>query len=105
MTYLKKYLIEPEQVSKIPESFSWIDRRIMHMGYLERLCSEAILLYFFFFFFGDHKGLSFYGQKSICRLLKIRGKDFTMVRSELVKEGLIAYSYPIYQVLPLREEN
>ena len=101
MSYLKKNVINPDRVRKVPGSFSWVDRRLMREGYLQRLNPEAMILYFFLIIVGDHQGLSFYGQQCICENLGLSLQDFKRGRRQLIIQDLIAYQKPLYQVLSL----
>lgn len=101
MTYLKKSLIDPHRVRKIPESFSWMDRRFLNDGYLEHLPQNAALLYFFLAAVSDKDGLSFYGDRRILQLLQMNQETLESARKALVTLGLIAWQKPLYQVLAL----
>jgi len=101
MTYLRKYLIDPDRIRKIPASFSWVDRRFMQEGYLQSLSQEAILLYFFLIIVGDNRGLSFYGDTNVCKQLKLTDQTLQKGRTQLIIQGLIAYQDPMYQVLAI----
>jgi hypothetical protein len=101
MTYLKKFIINPERIRKVPGSFSWVDREFMRSGYLQVLSAEAILVYFFLLIVGDHQGLSFYGDRHMGRVLKLAGPQLEKARRQLMIQDLIAYQRPMYQVLSL----
>jgi hypothetical protein len=101
MTYLRKYLIDPDRVRKIPASFSWVDRQFIREGYLQNLCQEAILLYFFLIIVGDNRGLSFYGDTNICKQLKLSAQGLQKGREQLITQGLIVYQCPMCQVLAI----
>lgn len=105
MTYLKKFLINLEQGRKNPRFFSWVDRAFMQEGYLQQLCHEGIMLYFFFIMVSDRQGLSFYSDKSVRGILKLDKQSLNKARRQLQIQGLIAYEYPIYQVLSLEQPN
>ena len=99
---LQKRPIDPERLRRIPaEGFSWIDRRFVREGFIERLSQEAILLYFFLVAVSDARGLSFYGDPTISEKLKLDPEALSQARARLVEAGLILYRYPHYQVLPL----
>jgi hypothetical protein len=49
----------------------------------------------------DAKGLSFYSERSIGRLLGMSAEGLEHARKELVRADLIAYRKPLYQVLSL----
>ncbi len=96
----KRILIH-DRVRKIPPSFSWVDHRLLRHGYLEPLPPEAMLIYFFLVLVGDCHGVSFYSDRSIAKILKLLPGQVRQERARLVREGLIAYEAPLYQVLSL----
>jgi hypothetical protein len=101
---VKKVPIDPDRVRKIPrEGFSWIDRRFVREGFIDQLPGEAILLYFFLVAVSDTRGLSFYADPTVSRILKLNAEQLTQARARLVAAKLILYRYPHYQVLPLPE--
>ena len=103
---VKKVPIDPDRVRKIPrEGFSWIDRRFVRMGFIDRLPGEAILLYFFLIAVCDAQGLSFYADPTVGKILKLDPEQLNQARSWLRKAELILYHYPLYQVLELPREK
>jgi hypothetical protein len=102
---VKKVPIDPGRVREIPEDgFSWIDRRFVREGFIQRLPPDAILLYFFLAAVSDAQGLSFYADPTIGKILKLNPEGLTQSRARLIKAELIAYRYPLYQVLELPRE-
>ena len=94
--------IDPERVRRIPaEGFSWLDRRFVREGFIERLPCEAILLYWFLVSVSDSRGLSFYSEATISRILKLNAEEISQARARLISADLILYRYPLYQVLAL----
>jgi len=101
----KKEPIDPARLRTVPRGgFSWIDRRFVREGFIERLAGEAILLYFFLVAVSDAQGLSFYADPTTGKILKLDQGDLTRARAYLIAAGLILYRYPLYQVLPLPEK-
>ncbi len=99
---VKKKAIDPGLIRTIPsEGFSWIDRRFIREGFIDPLSREAVLLYFFLTAVSDARGLSFYADPTISKLLKISAEELTQSRQRLIDRNLILYRYPIYQALPL----
>lgn len=96
-----KDIIAPRRIRKINGSFSWCDHRLITGGYLYDLSMIDILLYFFLTAVSDRHGVSFYHDDRICRLLKIDLFSLGQAREDLIQRSLIAYRYPIYQVLAL----
>ena len=65
-------------------------------------------MYLFLVCVGDNKGLSFYGDPTLREKLGMDRSTLDKARSGLVKNGLIAWQRPIYQVLslePIPQEN
>jgi hypothetical protein len=93
--------INPNRIRRITGSFSWIDHRILHDGYLEFMSQEEMLLYFFLVLVGDKNGISFYSYDKICRLLKFNLEQFIKTRNLLLDKQLIAHKDGRFQVLQL----
>ena len=79
---MKKRILNPERLRKVPPQFSWIDHRLV--------TSVA-----------DAEGLSYYSDASLMRRLKMDPLGLSASRQQLVQAGLIAYENPLYQVLSL----
>ncbi len=93
--------IVKQRVRKIPKSFSWIDHRLVRGKYIESCSHAEATLYLFLICVADNKGLSFYGDKAIMSKLTMDLKILQIARSGLMKNNLIAWRPPIYQVLCL----
>jgi hypothetical protein len=93
--------ILPQRVRKVPKSFGWIDHRLVRDGHIRQCSPAAAALYLFLACVGDRQGLSYYGDASICGHLALDGPDLERARSELVRNGLLAWKRPLYQVLSL----
>jgi hypothetical protein len=52
----------------------------------------------------DAQGLSFYADPTTGKILKLDPEKLTQARARLIGAGLIAYRYPLYQVLELPRE-
>ncbi len=99
---VRKKPIDPGRIRTIPsEGYSWIDRRFIREGFIDPLLREAILLYFFLTAVSDARGLSFYADPTISKLLKLSAEELTQSRQRLIDRDLILHQYPLYQVLPL----
>ena len=90
-----------DRVRSIPESFSWIDRRILTKNFLPYLSIEEIGLYFFLVSASDRYGMSFYGASKICHALGLTDEEFHQALSGLKEMDLVAYRFPFFQVLSL----
>jgi len=98
---IEKKILNPDRVRKVPLSFSWVDHRILRDGHLEWLSPDEMLLYFFLVLVSDPMGLSFYSTSTLSTHLKISASAIRAARAALVREGLIAFKRPLYQVLSL----
>ena len=98
---MDKHLLDPDRLRKIPPQFSWIDQRLVRERHIERLSHAADALYLFLLTVADARGLSFYSERSIGRLLCMTAEGLEQARKELVRADLIAYQRPLYQVLSL----
>ena len=94
-------LPDPRLKRRIPERFSWVDRRLVHEGHIERCGTAALALYLVLVTVGDREGLSYYGDRSLCRMLHWTALELKGARRDLQQAGLLAYQFPFYQVLGL----
>jgi hypothetical protein len=95
--------IRLDRVRSIPGSFSWIDRDILHHGWLSALSKEELLLYFFLTLVAGPEGTSFWSHATIAKLLKLSLEEILTGLRGLIEKDLVAFSYPTYQVLSLPE--
>ena len=94
--------LDPDRIRNPPaQGFSWIDRRFVQDGWMDRLPKDALLLYFFLVPVSDKDGLSFYADLTVSRILDLRKEELSEARAWLLKAGLILHDHPLYQVLPL----
>lgn len=98
---MKKRVLCPERLRKIPPQFSWIDHRLVRQNYFTRCEHSAWALYLFLLSVADVDGLSYYSDASLMRHLKLDQVQLSASRQQLLQVGLIAYEKPLYQVLNL----
>jgi len=82
-------------------SYSIVDHQLYHGGYLHRLSHEAMALYLFLAVVGDREGRSFYGEASLCEILRLTSAELNASRAALLGEGLIDYRKPYWWVRSL----
>ena len=97
--------IFPNNIRKIRGSFSWIEHRFVHDGFLRALSRDELLLYYFLVTVGDRNGVSYYDYEKICQLLKIEIEAYIRARDGLIARQMIAFSKGVFQVLPLPERG
>lgn len=98
-----KHVICPERIRTVPAQFSWIDQRLIQNRYISKLDPPAQGLYLLLVTVADAQGLSYYGEASIGKLLRLEREQIQAAREQLLLSGLIAYKKPVYQVLSLEE--
>lgn len=98
---MKKRVLNPERLRKVPPQFSWIDHRLVRENYFVRCDHCAWTLYLFLSSVADAEGLSYYAEASLMRRLKLDPPALSASRQQLIHAGLIAYEKPFYQVLSL----
>ena len=91
--------VDPTRVRTLPRHFAWLDHRLRER--LHELSLEAIALLVFLHLAADKHGLSFWADATIAKKLGLREGDVRYARDQLVAKGLVAYRYPLYQLLAL----
>jgi hypothetical protein len=51
----------------------------------------------------DKSGCSFWSDPAIAKRLGVQSGQVTEARLGLVRKGFVAYRYPLYQLLPLKD--
>ena len=92
-------------IRRVPEQFSWVDHRLVREGYIDHLNHQAAALYLFLVTVGDNQGLSYYGEKSLCKRLHMEAAELEHARTLLIENRLVAYRKPLYQVLALESRR
>lgn len=100
---VEKHLLDSARVRRIRDGFSWVDRRFVRDGWIERLDRDAILLYLFLVCVADAHGLSYWSDRRTAATLKIAPEALHVARACLLEQGLIAHEAPLYQVLALAD--
>jgi len=95
--------VDPTRVRTVPSHFAWLDHRLRDR--LHELSLEAIALLVFLHLGADRTGCSFWADATIAKKLGVREGDVIQARYQLVAKGLIAYRYPLYQLLPLEDRR
>jgi len=98
---MKKRVLNPERLRKVPPQFSWIDHRLVQENYFLQCEHSAWALYLFLASVADAEGLSYDSDASLVRRLKMDPLVLSASRQQLIQAGLIAFEKPLYQVLSL----
>lgn len=94
-------------VRDVAPGFGWADHRLLRDGHLRACSTQALALYLLLVLAADGQGLSYYGDRLVRHLLGLSGDQLENARDCLVRNGLVAYEAPLYQVLavPARPEG
>jgi hypothetical protein len=98
---MKKRILNPGRLRKVPDQFSWIDHRLVQENYFTWCDHSSWTLYLFLASVADAEGLSYYSDASLMKRLKMEELQLSASRRQLLHCGLIAYEKPLYQVLSL----
>lgn len=105
MNGLVKHPVDPNRVRSIPRQFGALDRGLVYRCWTRRLDLEALALYVFLVCVADTQGLSYYSDRRIGELLNLTPPHVIGARESLLRNGLILYQRPIYQILDLPERE
>ena len=101
---IKKRVLCPERLRRVPAQFSWIDQQLVRQpSYLQRCDLGALALYLVLVTVADAEGLSYYSDSTLEKLLRMERGQFLEARRQLCQAGLIVYEQPLYQVLSLQQ--
>jgi hypothetical protein len=98
---IKKRVLCPERLRRVPAQFSWVDQRLVRQRYVERCDPAALALYLVLVTVADAEGLSYYSDASLERMLRLDPAGLHAARAALVAAGMVLYQKPLYQVLAL----
>lgn len=98
---IKKRILCPERLRRIPGQFSWIDQRLVRDRYLQQCDHGALALYLVLLTVADAEGLSYYSEATLERMLHMEHAQLLSARQQLCQAGLLVYEKPLYQVLSL----
>lgn len=98
---IKKRILCPERLRRIPGQFSWIDQRLVRDRYLRQCDHGALALYLVLVTVGDAEGLSYYSDETLERMLQMGPAQLLGARRQLCQAGLLVYEKPLYQILSL----
>jgi len=96
-----KMPVVPARVRRVPESFSWVDHRLVRENHINGRSHAALALYLFLVTVADAQGLSYWSENALSRRLRLEVPRLREARAELEAAGLVAYESPVWQVLAL----
>lgn len=100
----------PEQIRRIPKTFTWLDTRLLREGWLARIGSDALSTLCFLVLASDERGTSYWGRDRMAQTLALERQILDRALNKLLNVGLIAHrpwreGSPdgVWQVLPVPE--
>ena len=98
----------PEQIRRPTGSFGWLDARLLHDGWLDRLGPERIAVLTLLALAADRSGSSFYRRDSMSLALSMPRADLDEALRRLLELDLVAHrpwsagnDDGVWQLLPL----
>ena len=98
---IKKRILCPERLRRIPGQFSWLDQRLVRDRYLQQCDHGALALYLVLVTVADADGLSYYSEPTLERMLNMEHGQLLSARQQLCHACMLVYDKPLYQVLSL----
>ena len=98
---IKKRILCPQRLRRIPGQFSWIDQRLVRDRYFHHCDHRALALYLVLVTVADAEGLSYYADGTLERMLNLEHGQLLGARQQLCQAGLLVYDQPLYQILSL----
>ncbi len=98
---MHKHPISFAKLRQVPRQCSWVDQRLVRERSIDQLSHEACALYVFLVTVADAQGLSYDADDSLGQRLSLSESLLGQARQALIRQGLVAYRRPLYQVLAL----
>lgn len=95
--------VDPARVRTVPRHFAWADHRLRER--IRELSLEEIALLFFLHLAADRNGCSYWSDGALAKKLNLVEGDVIQARFGLLKHGLVAYRYPLFQILPVEDRE
>ena len=97
-------ILDKSRIRRIEGSFGFIPHRFLSDGFFASLSHDELVLYLFWILASDRFGISFYGDKALCKHTGLEPEDFIEARSSLVSKALVVFESPFIQVLKLPDQ-
>lgn len=94
-------ILDPTRIRQTHDGFGFIPHRFLRDGFLTSLDRIEAQLYLFYVLTANRYGISYYGDRRICDLLNLSGKQLRNTRDSLIHKDLICCEERLCQVLEL----
>jgi len=99
-----KKILDHHRIRRTHNRFGFIPHRFLRDGFLSSLEREETVLYLFYVLAADRFGISYYGDRRICKVLGFSTEELCRVRDGLTCKNLICRDDPLCQLLELPNE-
>ena len=79
---IRKRVLCPERLRKVPAQFSWVDQRLVRQRSLQHCEHAAWALYLVLVSVADAEGLSYYSDESLQRMLRLNHAGLSAAREQ-----------------------
>ena len=97
----QKHPVCPHRIRRINNQFGWVDHRLVRDRHIEALSHPAAALYLFLITVADARARRYYSHRSLEKHRTMDSNTLNQARDQLIKNDLVAYKHPFYQILPL----
>ncbi|MCP4756104.1 MAG: hypothetical protein GY866_35020 [Proteobacteria bacterium] len=97
-------VLDTKRIRRIKGSFGFVPHRFLNDGFFTSLNRDELALYFFLVLASDRFGISWYGDKALCKRTGLKPGALDEIRRSLASKELISFSPPFVQVLELPEQ-
>lgn len=94
-------LLRPDRIRTVERPFGWVPCRMLTNGTIASMSPDERQLYLLLALAADRRGVSFYGDKRIRRILGCTPYELGLARHALMARELVAYDGATYQLLAL----
>lgn len=94
-------LLRPDRIRTVEHPFGWVPCRMLTNGTIASMSPDERQLYLLLALAADRRGVSFYGDKRIGRILGCTPYELELARHALMERELLAYDGATYQLLAL----
>ncbi|MCK5609924.1 hypothetical protein KAR91_49080 [Candidatus Pacearchaeota archaeon] len=99
-----KKILDHHRIRSTHNRFGFVPHRFLRDGFLSSLERDEALLYLFYVLAADRFGLSYYGDRRICKDIGFSAAELCRVRDGLTYKNLICRDDPLCQLLELPDK-
>lgn len=101
MRGVHKEPVDASRIRHMPRQFGAVDRAFIFDEHIGKLSPKETALYTLLICVSDPQGLSYYSDRKLAELLGLNTEEVIQSRLGLIRNRLILYQHPFYQLLDL----